>query len=196
MNLGKDSDMDLEEFRKVVATGKIATPEAFMFTGQMSQRALKILAKINNGYHEPQEICKALSELTGTEIDESVRMFPPFSSDFGLNIRFGKRIFINAGVKMQDQGGITIGDGCLIGHNVVFATLDHGMRPEKRGELLCAPIIVGKDVWIGSNATILKGVTIGDGAIIAAGAVVTSDVEPMTIVGGVPAKKIKDIPEE
>ena len=188
--------MDLEEFRKVVATGKISTPEAFMFTGEMSQRALKILAKINNGYHEPQEICEVLSELTGTDVDESVRMFPPFSSDFGLNIRFGKRIFINAGVKMQDQGGITVGDGCLIGHNVVLATLDHGILPEERGELLCAPIVIGKDVWIGSNATILKGVTIGDGAIIAAGAVVTSDVEPMTIVGGVPAKKIKDITRE
>ena len=188
--------MDLEEFRRIVQTGKIASPEAFEFTGQMSQRALKITAKINGGYHEPEEIREFLRELTGSEIDETVRLFPPFSSDFGLNIKLGKRIFINAGTKMQDQGGITIGDGCLIGHNVVFATLDHGLLPEDRRELLCAPIVVGNDVWIGSNATILKGVTIGDGAIIAAGAVVTSDVEPMTIVGGVPARKIKDITRE
>ena len=185
--------MDLEEFREIVATGKIATPEAFEYTGKMSQRALRITAKINSGYHEPVEIRDCLSELTGTEVDETVSLFPPFSSDFGLNIKLGKKIFINAGVKMQDQGGITIGDGCLIGHNVAFATLDHGIEPDKRGELLCAPIVVGNNVWIGSNSTILKGVTIGEGAIVEAGAVVTEDVAPMTIVGGVPAKKIKDI---
>ncbi len=58
-----------------------------------------------------------------------------------------------------------------------------------------APIHIGKDVWIGANVTITPGVSIGDGAIIAAGAVVTKDVAPRTVVGGVPAKFIKSLPD-
>ena len=95
--------------------------------------------------------------------------------------------------KFQDQGGITIDEGALIGHNVVLATLNHDLNPANRASMTYAPIYIGKNVWIGANATVLAGITIGDGAIVAAGAVVTKDVEPNTIVGGVPAKVIKKI---
>ena len=81
----------------------------------------------------------------------------------------------------------------LIGHNVVIATLNHDENPAKRGNLKPSSIKIGNDVWIGSNATVLAGVTIGDGAIVAAGAVVTRDVDENTIVGGVPAKYIRDV---
>lgn len=100
---------------------------------------------------------------------------------------------LNTGVTMQDQGGIYIGDDVLIGHHAMFATLNHDENPERRGDLHPSPIHIGNRVWIGANATILPGVTIGDGAIVAAGAVVTRDVPPMTIAGGVPAKRIKEI---
>lgn len=80
-----------------------------------------------------------------------------------------------------------------IGHNVVFATLNHGLPPAERQTTYPAPIVLGKNVWVGSNATILQGVTIGDNAVVGAGAVVTKDVEANTIVGGVPAKLIKRI---
>lgn len=93
----------------------------------------------------------------------------------------------------QDHGGVTIGDGCQIGHNVVFATLNHELTPERRKTTRPAPIVLGKNVWVGSNATILQGVTIGDNAVVAAGAVVTKDVAPNTVVGGVPAKLMKII---
>lgn len=121
---------------------------------------------------------------------------PPFYTEFGKNIKIGKNVFINAGCKFQDQGGITIDDDVLIGHSVVMATINHGQSPEKRHWNYIAPIHIGKNVWIGSNATILQGVTVGENAIIAAGAVVTKDVAPGTIVGGVPAKFIKKIDEE
>ena len=86
-----------------------------------------------------------------------------------------------------------IGDGCQIGHNVVFATLNHGLAPKERKSTYPAPIVLGRNVWVGSNATILQGVTIGDNAVIAAGAVVTKDVAAGTVVGGVPARFIKNI---
>lgn len=120
-------------------------------------------------------------------------MFPPFYTDCGKNITIGDNVFLNSGCKMQDQGGITIGDGTLVGHNVVFATINHDEDPSKRANMHPKPICIGKNVWIGANATILAGVTIGDGAIIAAGAVVNKDVKPFTMVGGVPAKFIKQI---
>ena len=70
------------------------------------------------------------------------------------------------------------------------------MDPAHRGDLIPAPIRIGNDVWIGANATVLPGVTIGDGAVVAAGAVVTRDVEPLTVVGGVPARPLKRIEPE
>lgn len=82
-----------------------------------------------------------------------------------------------------------IGQRVLIGHNVVFATVNHGQAVSQRAELSLAPIRVGDDVWIGLGAILLPGVTIGDGAIIAAGAVVTKDVAPGAKVAGVPAKQ-------
>ena len=91
------------------------------------------------------------------------------------------------------MGGVTLGDGCQIGHNVVFATLNHGLHPEERSHTWPAPIVLGRNVWVGSNATILQGVTIGDNAVVAAGAVVTKDVAANTVVGGVPARFIKTI---
>ena len=110
----------------------------------------------------------------------------------------GDDVFINACCHFQDHGGITIGDSCQIGHNVVFATLNHGLAPEDRGTTYPAPIVLGKNVWVGANATILPGVMIGDNAVIMMGAVINIGVKigEGTIVGGVPAKFIKSIVPE
>ena len=105
-------------------------------------------------------------------------------------------MFINSGCRFQDQGGITIGDDCLIGHNVVLATLNHGFAPDRRKDMHPAPIVIGRNVWIGASATVLPGVSIGDNAIIAAGAVVTKDIPANTVAGGVPAKVLRHIQED
>lgn len=160
-----------------------------------SQEALRITMRLNGSYHTPEEIIQLMSELTGKPVDASFRMFPPFHTDFGKNITFGKNVFINACCCFQDQGGITIGDGTFIGHKVVLATLNHGFMPEDRGTTYPSPITIGKNAWIGSGATILPGVNIGDNVVIAAGAMVSNDVEPNTIVGGVPARFIKNVDE-
>lgn len=159
----------------------------------MSNEARRITFELNNTYHTPEEVRNLLSRLFGKTVDESFRVFPPFYTDFGKNITVGKNVFINACCHFQDHGGVSLGDGCQIGHNAVFATLNHGLAPEDRQTTYPAPITLGKNVWVGSNSTILQGVTIGDNAVIAAGAVVTKDVPENTIVGGVPARIIRKI---
>ena len=187
------SDVNLDEFRKIMATGNIVEDEMLKTFNILSQEALKITMEINNKYHTPEEIVDLFSKLTGQKVDKSFRLFPPFHTDCGKNIKVGKNVFINACCKFQDQGGIEIGNGVLIGHNVTLATLNHDERPEFRQNIYPKPIKIGDNVWIGSNATILQGVIIGDGAIIGANAVVTKDVPENMIVAGIPAKIIRKV---
>ena len=190
--------MDLNAFLDHLNSGKTVEggSEPHQFMHRVSQEALRLTAEINGGYHTPEELRSLFSQLIGQPVDESFGLFPPFYTDCGKNIHIGRHVFINMGCKFQDQGGIFIGDGALIGHNVVLATLNHAMQPERRGDMIPAPIHIGKQVWIGSNATVLPGVTIGDGAVVAAGAVVTRDVPANMVAAGVPAKVIRPINEE
>lgn len=160
---------------------------------EASQAAMRVTGELNGGYHEPGRVRELLAQLTGRPVHESVTLFPPFTADFGRNIHLGERVFINSGCRFQDQGGVTIGDDSLIGHNEVLATLDHDVHPDRRADMHPAPIVIGRKVWIGANATILKGVTIGDGAIVAAGAVVTKDVPADSIVVGAPARVVRSV---
>lgn len=190
--------MELEAFLDHLNSGKPVQggSEPHLFMHSVSQEALRITAEINGSYHEPAELRALFSRLIGQPVDESFGLFPPFYSDCGKNIHIGKHVFINMGCKFQDQGGIYIDDGALIGHNVVLATLNHARSPRDRSSMIPAPIHIGKNVWIGANATVLPGVTIGDGAIVAAGAVVTRDVPENVVVGGAPAKIIRHLREE
>jgi len=190
--------MTAEEFRNTIKNESYiggGSPLHLEFHA-FSQRAMKLTCEMNYNYHTPEELRSLMSKLTQSEIDETFGIFPPFYTDCGINIHIGKNVFINSGCKFQDQGGIFIDDGALIGHNVVIATLNHDMNPTKRASMIAQPIHIGKNVWIGSNATILAGVSIGNGAVIGAGSVVTKDVPENTVYAGVPAKKIKDISDE
>ena len=186
--------MTIDEFQRMIAAGEpLEGEEMIAFMREQSRQARRLLAELNGPFRTDEEICRLFSCITGRETDPSFRLFPPFYTDFGKNIHVGRNVFINSCCQFQDQGGIFIGDRCLIGHSVVMATLDHGFRPADRQNLYHSPIVLGKGVWIGAHATILRGVTIGDHAVVAAGAVVTKDVPANTVVGGVPARPLRRI---
>ncbi len=187
-------EITLDRFRQMIAEEKpLEGDDMIQFMRRQSDISRKLQFELNCHYHTPEEVCELFSGIIGEPVGDDFRLFPPFYTDFGRNIHIGKNVFINSCCKFQDQGGIYIGDGCLIGHSVVLATLNHDHDPARRQNLHHKPIHIGKGVWIGANAVITAGVTIGDNAIIAAGAVVTKDVPADMIVGGVPAKIIKHI---
>lgn len=187
--------MNIEEFREAMARREYVDSDSGLLSmfHELAQEALKITAQINNGYHSPEEIRALFSELIGKKVPDTFCLFPPFYSDCGKNITIGDNVFINACCKFQDQGGITIGNNCLIGHNVTIATLNHDFAPEKRANINPKPVFIGDNVWVASDSTILPGITIGDGAIVGAGSVVTKDVPQNTVVAGNPARVIKKI---
>ena len=154
----------------MIAAGEpLAGEEMIAFMREQSDDTRRLLFDLNGSYHTPEEIVTLFSQITNSKIDNSFRLFPPFYTDFGKNIHVGKNVFINSCCQFQDQGGIFIGDGALIGHSVVMATLNHGFAPNDRQNLYHAPIHIGKGAWIGAHATILPNVTIGDNAIVGAG---------------------------
>src|SRR5690625_859263 len=188
--------MDMKEFINFCKEGHPIPGDHGELHGlltQVSFEAQKITMKLNTSYHSREEIVEIFSELTGSKVDDSFMCFPPFYTDFGKNITIGKNVFFNTGCSFQDRGGITIGNGALIGMNVTIATLNHGLSLDTRNTTYSSPVVIGENVWIGSNATILPGVTIGVNSVVAAGAVVTKDVPKDTVVAGVPAKVVKDI---
>ncbi len=194
-NINTQLMKDIEKLRKTMATKEEICDgsEMFVIFHKLSQEALKITSEINNKYNTPEQIVELFSKLTGTQVDKSFRCFPPFYTDCGKNIKIGKNVFINACCRFQDQGGIEIGDGSLIGHNTTIATLNHDFNPDKRANLHPSPVKIGKNVWIGSDCTILPGVEIGDGAVIGAGSVVTKNIPANSIAVGNPARVIKQI---
>ena len=185
--------MNLQQFLAHVDSGGHIEggSEHHRFMYDAAQEAFRITAQINNGDRTPDEVRALLADLTGKPIDDSVAVFPPFHTEFGKNLALGRDVFINLGCRFQDTGGITIGDGTLIGHGSTLTTLNHHMDPNRRADMIPSPIRIGRKVWLGAAVTVVPGVTISDGAVIGAGAVVTKDVPANTIVAGVPAKVIR-----
>lgn len=166
-------------------------PEAYKLR-DASYATKKLLVQLNNSF-DPAEIRDVLSQITGSEIDESLAVFTPLYINYGKNTKIGKNVFINFDCVFLDLGGITIEDGVLIAPKVSLLSEGHPINPADRQSLVPGHIHIKKNAWIGAGATILPGVTIGENSVVAAGAVVSKDVPANTIVGGVPAKVIKSI---
>lgn len=137
---------------------------------------------------------EAIRSLFG-KVGKNPNVLTGFHCDNGKNIEVGDEFLANYNVTILDIAKVTMGDNVWIGPNTLIATINHPLTPSGRRKHLgiALPIHIGNDVWIGGNATILPGVTIGNNVVVAAGAVVTHDVKDNTLVGGVPAKKIKDL---
>lgn len=119
----------------------------------------------------------------------------PFYCDYGYNIEVGDDVFFNFNCLILDVCKVKLGDRVFVAPNVQFYPATHPIEAKPRGEMweYGKEINIGNDVWIGGSAIICPGITIGDRAVIAAGAVVTKDVPADVIVGGNPAKIIKEI---
>lgn len=145
-------------------------------------------------FSDSERRAELLSVVFGRPLPDSVRIYPPLFTEYGLNTTFGENIFVNQGCTFMDRGGIRIGDGVMIAPKVSLITGGHPLPLASRREYLSfAPIVIENDVWIGTAAIVTQGVTIGAGAVVAAGAVVTRDVPAATVVAGVPARVIRQI---
>jgi maltose O-acetyltransferase len=118
------------------------------------------------------------------------------SGDLRGRVRFGEHCWINTGLRLDASAAITISDHVVIGPEVMFVSSSHeyGAAHHRAGPLTVAPITVEQGVWLGARCTVLPGVTIGRGAVVAAGAVVNRNVPPNTLVGGVPARVLRELP--
>lgn len=154
---------------------------------------IQLCVEMNATATDVNLVREKLSKIIGKEIDASTAIFPPFYTNFGRSISFGKNIFINHACSFLDMGGITIEDDVMIGPRVNLTSENHPLNPNDREAIIPGHIVIKRNAWIGAGATILPGITVGENAIVAAGAVVNRDVPPNTVVAGVPAKVIKEI---
>lgn len=135
-----------------------------------------------------------LKKMLGS-VGERVWISKTFGCDCGKNIFIGDDFTGNFNLTILDIREVYIGNHVMIGPNTLITTVGHPLSPKARRGYMAkaAPVRIGNDVWIGGNVTILPGVTIGNNVVVAAGAVVTKDVPDNSLVGGVPARIIREI---
>lgn len=148
---------------------------------------------------EPRDLgnrVRVLTELFGS-LGDQAWFEPPLFVAYGVHTTVGAGVYANTGLTLVDDGPITIGDHVMFAPHVTITATGHPLHPAARphGEQFSAPVVIEDYVWVGSNVTILPGVTIGRGSVVAAGAVVTANVPPMVVVGGVPARILREITE-
>ena len=157
-------------------------------------QTMALSVKLNNAT-SVDEARRYLGEIIGKPVDKSTTVFTPFYTNVGRNISLGKDVFINHACSFLDLGGITIEDGVMIGPRVNITSENHPVEPNRRKTMLPGTVVICRNAWIGAGATILPGVTVGANSVVAAGALVNRDVPSNTVVGGVPARILKELDE-
>ena len=158
---------------------------------QRGMRDVKLVFKINHTMPYTEECNDLVKELFGDNLGEGATVMPPLKGVCFDKVKIGNNVMIMPDCLMMSRGGITIDDDVMIAANAQLISNNHDLHDHAL--LLCKPVHICRNAWIGAGATILPGVTVGENAVVAAGAVVTKDVEANTIVGGNPAKFIKRV---
>lgn len=162
--------------------------------GPEMRRCAVLCHRINEAEPYSERMRELESELFEGKLPENSMFVPPLSIDLASNVTVGERVYVNNNFIAMARGGIIIEDGVMIAPRVSVLTANHDLTDHEI--LKCRPVVLRKNAWIGAGAIILPGVTVGEGAVVGAGAVVTKDVPPYTVVGGNPAKIIKEIKKE
>lgn len=163
------------------------TPEEL----QRGIRDAQLVFKINHTMPFTDEYNSLVAELFDGRMGQGSMVMPPLTCVCASEVTIGNNVMIMNNCLMMSRGGITIDDDVMIAANAQLISNNHDLHDHPL--LLCKPVHICRNAWIGAGATILPGVTVGENAVVAAGAVVTKDVAPGTIVGGNPAKFIKNV---
>lgn len=157
----------------------------------LADRQAQLLFKFNHTMPGTEEYRKLMTELV-PDMGEGSRVGTPLSGVRFHKVKIGKNVIVMPGCLMMSAGGITIEDGAMIAANVQLISNNHDLY--ERQVIVCKPVHIGRNAWIGAGATILPGVTVGENAVVGAASVVTKDVEADTIVVGNPARFFRRIP--
>ena len=175
---GTEQEVFLLGYEEIEKRAAEMSLPVYQYERVAAQRAMRLTTELNFQYHEPEEVTRLFSELIGKPVGEGFCLFPPFYTDYGLNITIGKNV--------------------LFGPNVAIYTAGHPIHPDSRnsGYEYGIPVTIGDNVWIGGSCVILPGVKIGNNAVIGAGSVVTKDIPDNVCAAGNPCKVIREITEE
>lgn len=183
-------------FEKMIA-GEVYCQDEELLQIRLNTRDL--LYEFNHIHPRKMEERKRLIKKMFKKTGVNLFVEQPFHCDYGLNITVGENFLANNNCTLLDVGPITLGDDVLIGPNVGIYTAGHALDPELRRVHRAefgASVVVGDNVWIGANTSVLPGVTIGNNVVIGAGSVVNKDIEDNSLAVGNPCKVIRKFNEK
>ena len=183
---------------EVLHSGELYFPQAGEITEIQMQAQEKMFVYNQTRPTEREKRARLLREMF-LEFGEHSIIEAPFYANWGGHfVRVGSHVYANFGLKLVDDTFITIGDYTMIGPNVVLAAAGHPVLPELReqGLQFNAPVVIGRNCWLGAGVLVMPGVTVGDNTVVGAGSVVTKDLPAHVVAVGNPCRVLREIGEK